>query len=527
MAVYFFLLNLVSNLSYCIYNSSLRAIMYMIGLAALTACVESFIVMVWKNSAWKMTMMILFSLIHVILVIVDYFLIFQFRMICNQDIINILSETNPEQTNDFLQSYISLPSILAILCSISLLIIVALFLNRWGKKLVVKYVIRTFAVVGIMALLISGYGFLRYGDGYSIPQFSAPTRVAWSLKILTQRQKSISKLNFVCQRVTGTCDLTNAPTIIVVIGESFSVYHCSLYGYEKETFPLLGQRVKRGNLFVMNDVVCIADATHRNMKAIFSLGNGDSDFDTKPLFPAVFKNVGYKTAMYDNQYFLGHGVTFLTDRELSTKLFDERNEHGYVYDGDMLDDIQKLEVPALYVFHLWGQHYTYANRYPKSFHKFKEDDYGRIEHADVIAQYDNANLYNDHVLNEIIKKFESDDALLVYFSDHGEEVYEQGFMGHGTSMSQKDFRYQLRVPMFIWMSDTFLERRGDVARKVKEREDEPLMTCDISHFLLDVAGIETDDFDATRSLINSRFSDSRPRLVMENWNYDKHLEDLK
>lgn len=526
MSVYFLLLNLVSNLSYCIYNSSLRAIVCMIGLAALTAWVESFIVTVWKNSLWKIVTTVMLSLMHVFLIIVDYFLIFQFSMVCNQDIIDILSETNTEQTNDFIQSYFFSPSVLEVCFLVLVLIVLALFLNRWSKNIVIKSLVRLMAVIGVIVILISGYGFISYGNGYSIPQFSAPARVAWSLRILVQRQNSIRNLNDICRNVTGVCDLTHAPTIIVVIGESFSVYHCSLYGYNKETFPLLSQREKNGHLFVMNDVVCVADATHRNMKAIFSMGDGDSDFDTKPLFPAVFKNAGYKTAMYDNQYFLGHGITFLTDKDLSLKLFDERNEHGYTYDGEMLDDMHKLVNPALYVFHLWGQHYAYANRYPSSFQKFDKQDYGGMEHGDVVAHYDNANLYNDYVLNEIIKKFENDDVLLVYFSDHGEEVYEQGYMGHGTSMTSKDFRYQLRVPMLIWASDQFLQRRGEVAEKVKERVDEPLMTSDIGHFLIDVAGIDTDAFDETRSFIHPRFDKSRPRLVMGNWDYDKHVEKL-
>lgn len=527
MAVYFFILNLISNLSFCIYDRSPWAIVCMIGFAALVAYVESLIVAAWKNRAWKNSTIIVFSSIHIILIAVDYFLVFLFGKVCNQDVIDILAETNAEQTNDFIQSYISFPNILALLFSISLIIGLALFLNRWSKIKVVKYLIRSLALIGGIGILVSGYGFVRYGDGFSIPQYAAPARVVWSLRTLIQRYNSIRNLNLVCQKVTGSCDLTNAPTIIVVIGESFSAYHCSLYGYEKETFPLLKQREENGNLCVMQDVVCIADATHRNMKAIFSLGNGDSDFDTKPLFPAVFKNVGYKTELLDNQYFFGQGVTFLTDRELSSKLFDERNEEGYTYDGDMIDDLLELHSPALYIFHLWGQHYTYAHRYPDSFHKFNESDYGGMEHGDIVAHYDNANLYNDYVVDEIIKRFESDDALLVYFSDHGEEVYEQGFMGHGTSLTSKDFRYQLRVPMLIWMSDKFMQKRGNVASTIKERVKAPLMTSDVSHFLLDVAGIDTEAFDATRSFIHERYDTSRPRLVMGNWDYDKHLEDLK
>ena len=157
----------------------------------------------------------------------------------------------------------------------------------------------------------------------------------------------------------------------------------------------------------------------------------------------------------------------------------------------------------------------------------QKENYEVREHADVIAHYDNANLYNDYVLNEIINKFEGDDALLVYFSDHGEEVYELGYMGHGTAMASEDFRYQLRVPMFIWMSDKFIERHNQIVPKIRDRKFWPLLTSDIGHFLIDVAGIETESFDSARSFINFQYDKKKPRLVMGGWDYDKHVEALR
>ncbi|WP_438883943.1 sulfatase-like hydrolase/transferase, partial [Bacillus cereus group sp. BC317] len=40
--------------------------------------------------------------------------------------------------------------------------------------------------------------------------------------------------------------------------------------------------------------------------------------------------------------------------------------------------------------------------------------------------YDNANLYNDYVVASLIKDYKATDpnGFLLYFSDHGEEVYD-------------------------------------------------------------------------------------------------------
>ena len=231
MIIYFFLLNLISNLSFCIYDSSLWAIMCMIGLAALVAYLEDFITGFRNNSMWQGCTLIIFSVIHVILIMVDYFLLTQFGMVCNQDVIDILFETNVEQTNDFIQSYFSLPYVLGICLSVTIFIMLCLLLNKLGKNKIVKSVVAMFAIGGIIVVSYCVYSFVRYGNGVSVPQYLAPARVAWALKTLDQRQKSVNKLKDVCSNVESFCDLRNAPTIIVVIGESFSVYHCSLYGY--------------------------------------------------------------------------------------------------------------------------------------------------------------------------------------------------------------------------------------------------------------------------------------------------------
>ena len=93
----------------------------MIGLAALVACLEDFITGFRKNLMWQGCTLIGFSVIHVILIVADYFLLTQFGMVSNQDVIDILFETNVEQTNDFIQSYFSLPYVLGICLSVTIL----------------------------------------------------------------------------------------------------------------------------------------------------------------------------------------------------------------------------------------------------------------------------------------------------------------------------------------------------------------------------------------------------------------------
>ena len=97
-----------------------------------------------------------------------------------------------------------------------------------------------------------------------------------------------------------------------------------------------------------------------------------------------------------------------------------------------------------------GQHYTYEIRYPSEFKRFSASNYsGDLTDAEreIVAHYDNATLYNDYVVDNVIKQFEDKNCILVYFSDHGEEIYEiDDFMGHGNAAQRPTLKYQMRVP---------------------------------------------------------------------------------
>ena len=398
--------------------------------------------------------------------------------------------------------------------------------------LIVKYIKRlpyicftflcTFAGVYIIALCI--YNFKVYRNGMSIPQYQTITRVGYSVYVLHQRMQKIISLQEVCRKVKAESVLSDKPTIVVVIGESFCVYHSSLFGYEKQTNPLLNKRVQDKSLRVYDDVVSVACGTHGAMMSVFSLDSLGTGFDSQPLFPACFKAAGYRTEMYDNQYFVGSGVNFLANAELSSIIFDKRNSKRYSHDLQMVKDISLSNVPTLYVIHLWGQHYTYSQRYPKEFGVFSASDYSQERWTEgqrrVIAHYDNAMLYNDYVVNEIISKFEDKNCCVVYFSDHGEEIYDlSNYMGHGNAEHSSDLSYQIRVPLMVWTSSTF--SRSDVTGILDTSRHLPLMTDDISHFLLDLAGIQTPYFAPTRSFINPRYNSSKPRIVLHTIDYDK------
>lgn len=521
--VYLLLLNGVSNMAYMIYARNGFAIFSMVMLAALLAYLEMTIYQLlhwkWLRSVW----LILVIVFHNILIFTDYFLLCQFKTVIGQDVVDILSETNPVEAQNFFDTYFLWPSIIVWIVLLSALNVLII----WLSQMVIKHTPYVWpcaccilAGIGIMVFCV--YNFALYRNGMAIPQYQTPMRLGYSLYILNQRAKRIEILKEICKGVKATTILDKQPTIVVIIGESFSVYHSSLMGYEKETNPLLQRRAANGSLFTFDNAVSVSCLTHSAMESVFfldSLGYGKGCYP----FPACFKAVGYKTALYDNQYFVGNGVTFLSNTKLSELLFDRRNTRRYQYDMDMVKAIEPFRSPSLIIIHLWGQHYQYNQRYPDSFCHFTTSDYDSNKwtekQREIIAHYDNATRYNDYVVDRIIQLFQNENCCIVYFSDHGEEIFENGdYMGHGNAEHSKDLSYQIRVPLMVWVSSTF--SRPELKEKLLAAQHIPIMTDDISHFLLDIAGIRTPEFAPTRSFINDQYNTKKPRIVLHSIDYD-------
>ena len=153
-----------------------------------------------------------------------------------------------------------------------------------------------------------------------------------------------------------------------------------------------------------------------------------------------------------------------------------------------------------------GSHIRYRDRYPVEFAKFTasniKDELYNSSQKNLVAEYVNTILYTDYILNEIIERVKDKTAALVYAADHAEEMWQGGFQGHGPSDISK---YMVEIPMQIWLSDSFKDKYPEISKQVADAADKPFMTDDIVHLLLNLAQIETKQYNPTRSVINPAY----------------------
>ena len=240
-------------------------------------------------------------------------------------------------------------------------------------------------------------------------------------------------------------------------------------------------------------------------------------YDYGDLFD-ILRAAGVYTAWLSNQEAsgfygsIGRTLGERTDHVAFTSPVAHSIDLAERYDGEVLplldEELRERAaepVPtAFYVIHLMGAHEEFSKRYPKEYAQFTaEDERGRGMAVDekacaVRAAYDNAVLYDDAIIDQIIQRFEGEDALVIFISDHGEEVYDtRAQFGHGDETSP----WQRDVPMVFWMSEAFRARHPDDAARIEAARERHWQSDEMIHTILDLLDIRTPEFDEKKSLL--------------------------
>lgn len=489
-----------------------------------------------------------------------------FGLHISPSILTILAETTRQESKEFFNSFILTSNGLWIIIQIIIICITSLVFelayHYWVKKHKKFLFNRGISFISsIIIFCFLFYGLFSFGkcftflmkcnntddfihiDSYNWFPNDPVSQLLFSLygvHIMNKEQKAAELL---MQKLVDTQIITNnsdSLNIIVVIGESYIKAHSQLYGYKLKTTPNLQRERDHGNLFVFNDVVTPFNITTLAMKNALCtncIADGES-WSTKPFFPAIFKMAGYDVFMWDNQKTWGEGTNFVLS--LNSFLYggavndsySKVNDEIFAYDEGIVRDFEKVTMSKkqnLIIFHLMGQHVDVEERYPhtKQFNHFTADSifrhesYMTDEKRTLIANYDNATLYNDYVMNLIFDRFRNSNTLLVYFSDHGDEIYDyrdsKGRVKDG--MSPLSVKYQYEVPFIIWCSNIFKNKNPHIVKELHSSVYRPFMTDNLCQLLFHIAGIETEYYRPKYDLIHKDFKPST-RLLEHTFDYD-------
>ncbi len=297
--------------------------------------------------------------------------------------------------------------------------------------------------------------------------------------------------------------LSDRPLLtLMIVGETARAANFSLGGYARPTNPLLQQR----NVLYFSNVRSCGTATAMSVPCMFSdLPREEFDLnaaDRRDNVLDMLQRAGLAVTWVDNQSGC-KGVCVRVPTEQA-----EQYRPSLCKDGECLDEtllrVMDSKLPAIQsdsvlVLHEMGSHGpTYQRRVPPDHLVFKPTcATERIEnctHEQLINAYDNTIAYTDYILAGLIdrlKQYEDRvDSVLIYVSDHGESLGENGLYLHGQPFLMAP-DVQVHVPMLMWFSARTPARLGLDQVCLRNKLAEPYSHDNLSHTLLGLNDVST------------------------------------
>jgi lipid A ethanolaminephosphotransferase len=308
--------------------------------------------------------------------------------------------------------------------------------------------------------------------------------------------------------------------LVFVVGETARADRFALNGYARDTNHYTRPR----NLVNFPNVTSCGTSTADSVPCIFSgLGREGFTHAAAAAHESLFGAIGR----------LGAGV-FWRDNSTGCKdVCDPEHFEEYAartdpdfcdstgcFDEILLDDIDKLvEDPSrdhFIVLHQRGSHgpayHTDTPKWSKEF--FPECDLANLRNCDLDSvnnAYDNTIVYSDYFLARVIDFLDEQsdrfDVAMLYASDHGESLGENGLYLHGFPYAVAP-QEQIRVPMVFWASDSFYSHNGIDAGCVPSTADGDVSHDWIFHTLVPLFGLETASYREDLDLLAACRRDS-------------------
>jgi len=418
----------------------------------------------------------------------------------------VLIEAGKDELDEFTSSYLSTSIIFLIVC----ITILFLFL----RKRVFKYkanmrllVVGFFLVIILVFLKVTGliennayhnivrgaYGYIQLQNNFNLDE-------------------DINKQDILVKN--------DNEVFVIVLGESTARGHLNLYNYYRETTPFLSDF--KDSLYIYNNVISTDVLT---LKAVPKMLTSFSNIKTRqPVVNIidVFNNAGYKTFWLSNQRPISYhdnAISKIASRSNYFKFYNHLIEkHATVLDEVILpkyNEILNTDGRKMIVVRLLGTHFDYEKRYPSSFEKYKTQNVSEEEM--IKNHYDNAVLYNDYIVFSILenlKKLNKKSALL-YLSDHGENVFDEGeFFGRNEASLTKNM---FEIPFILWTSKSF-----EMPEDFEYKPNRKFMTDHLYESLGHIFGVLHKDMDVSHSMFSNTFNE-RQRKVVNDIDFDNYF----
>ena len=536
----------------------------------LLAIADTFFICLLASGCRKLRLPIIGSLLvflSLLIAIAELYTMAIYHSVFTRSVVQLFLETNLRESSEMASS---------ILGNTTCWIVTLLLLAYWGLAVIIarkmellsQWLMMGTVTFCLLCLAVQSHSFVKLYRSFTMEKVTDMQRV----KSLPFMHTPLVRFLFgvACYRVsTGEIQLMKrsleetqvdscsfrSPIIILVIGESHAKAHSSIYNPEgPETMPNMHRRQETGHLVAFDNAISVSNVTSMSFNEMFSTMNDctthpqeGSDWTEHSLFPAVFRKAGYRVYFMSNQFILdvkefwsSLGGGPLTEKSVSPLLFDRRNGEVYPYDHQLLNcpefpcHDQMTSSPSLLIVHLMGEHVEYHMRHTPEFNAFNRDNVcpciDSPSAREVMAEYYNSLTYTDALLDSLLSWFDHDEAVCIYLSDHGEELYDwRDFYNrsHEKPVLPQVARYQYEIPLFIHMTDTYKARHADITENALNNVHKPFVSRYLPDLLFGLAGIYYKDYEERFDLLSPNYDTQLKRIINSDEDYDALISRLK
>ena len=443
------------------------------------------------------------------------------------DMFTNLLTTNPGEAGELLGNIY--PSV--VLVCVIYLPLLWLAAREIGHK---RYITRTARMnIGLTGAALFALGLLALWPAYHVSEDRHvlrdeifPLNVLYNLGLSGSEfrksfnyEKTSAGFSYEAER---TAEVPGREVYVYIIGEASRAMNWQLYGYGRETNPLLSQEE---GLVVFRDVLTQSNTTHKSVPLILSsvaTDEHDELYRRKGL-PALFNEAGFDTWFISNQSRQGAMIDHLA-HDAKHLIYIRSPRH----DTQLLDEMRKAVEKStsrklFFILHCYGSHFSYHQRYPREFAYFQPDNDVAIAKQPrpmLVNAYDNSVRYTDYVLSKIIDylgSLENTSSALLYCADHGEDLiddHRERFL----HASPTTTAYQLYVASLAWFSESYRERFPEKIAAAEANATAPATTHALFHTMADMASIRGRFLTTKVSLVSPDFDRTAPRRYLNDHN---------
>jgi len=392
--------------------------------------------------------------------------------------------------------------------------------GRIAKELLLRFALLLFAIagIGLIALFFyKDYASVGRNNAY-LNKMINPAHVYNSLKYINNTYiKDKLDYKFLGQDARLESAQNGKPTLMfLIVGETARAQNISYNGYSKNTNPYTQNK----NIISFQNVSSCGTATAHSLPCMFSNLSRDNynkeRADQQDNVLDVISHAGVNLLWLENDGGDKGVAKNIHKIEINHQASADLCDGSSCYDEILLANIDR-QINAnkdnkLIALHIIGSHGpTYWQRYPQSKAVFSpacnRSDIENCSDQEITNVYDNTLVYTDYVISQAIKKLQQYaseyNVALVYLSDHGESLGENGLYLHGTPYAIAPDQ-QTKVPLFMWFSEQYAQAKEFNKQCVIDKAKQGEFSHDnLFHTLLGLYGVKTEVKDNSLDIISS------------------------